>query len=453
MGLSLVPITGVSAYDSVLAARLRGRILLQVQQHGEAWYVNPVDSRRYYLKDGSVAFELMRSSGLGITDADLSKISVVADAAAMNASSSACAANPFANRQKGRILLQVQQHGEAWYVDPTKCRAMYLKDGVVAYHAMRLLGLGINASDLNKIEEGRLADLGVLDVIPRPNTPTSAPAIQPAKPPCGSADVVCAQNDHALDALVVIDTSTYLQDNHRWGGFGYLSDDDVLKVMSGVQLSLSQRASVKLKLQKIIRVSFGTEITADEGYLNMVNWASAYLRTSDPPEAFIVFSKMGSGWSMGGGSQWVPAPADTAYCNEFGFWMPNSEAQRHATIALVDWDHLVGACGYNFMVFPGNERVSDKPTKGECRNNPADVCEFSPERQIYACHSINASNMSKTDPSVWRENTIIHELLHAVDIEGLGNKAHIGGSFTSYDINPKYLEEFASRLKGCPARY
>ncbi|MEK7583797.1 MAG: amidohydrolase family protein [Patescibacteria group bacterium] len=54
----------------------------------------------------------------------------------------------------GEILLQTQQHGEAWYVDPVKCRAIYMKDGAVAYEAMRFLGLGILNRDIEKIEDG-----------------------------------------------------------------------------------------------------------------------------------------------------------------------------------------------------------------------------------------------------------------------------------------------------------
>ena len=57
-----------------IAERLKGRILLQVQEHGEAWYVNPVDGKRYYLKDGESAYQIMKKLGLGITNEDINKI-------------------------------------------------------------------------------------------------------------------------------------------------------------------------------------------------------------------------------------------------------------------------------------------------------------------------------------------------------------------------------------------
>jgi len=156
--LAIVILAGfIPAYQSQaeeLASKLKGRILLQVESHGEAWYVRPKDLKRYYMKDGAAAYSIMRFFSLGIADVDLAKIPQVSNTDEMKAASSACASNSLANRLRGEILLQVQQHGEAWYVDPVKCRAIYMKDGAVAYEVMRFLGLGILTGDLEKIQDG-----------------------------------------------------------------------------------------------------------------------------------------------------------------------------------------------------------------------------------------------------------------------------------------------------------
>ncbi len=144
---------------AAISDTVRGMILLQVESNGEAWYVYPADNNRYYMKDGQVAYQMMRNFGLGITDTDLAKIPTVADTAAMKNSSSVCAANALANKLKGKILLQVQQHGEAWYIYPQTCRRIYLKDGAAAYEIMRFLGLGI--TNLN---------LALVPVVPVPST-------------------------------------------------------------------------------------------------------------------------------------------------------------------------------------------------------------------------------------------------------------------------------------------
>lgn len=168
--------------------RTSGYILLQVQEVGEAWYVNPSDHLRYYMKDGAVAYEMMRSFGLGITNADLKNIPQVNSVEEMKAATSICETNKFASNVHGKILLQVQEHGEAWYVYPMKCYRIYMKDGEAAYQIMRYLGLGITNGDLQQI------DFGAIKVAEQPKAvesvepvvvekivevPVSAPVTQP----------------------------------------------------------------------------------------------------------------------------------------------------------------------------------------------------------------------------------------------------------------------------------
>jgi len=119
----------------ILAKRLAGRILLQVESRGEAWYVSPEDYHRYYLRDGNAAYELMRKMGRGITNKNLERLRREAD---------------FARRFKGYIFLQVESHGEAWYLDDD-LNLHYLRDGNAAYELMTSLGLGITNKDLELI--------------------------------------------------------------------------------------------------------------------------------------------------------------------------------------------------------------------------------------------------------------------------------------------------------------
>jgi hypothetical protein len=99
---------------------------------------------------------MMRSFSLGITDADLEDIMVAGNTTDMLDVESICDGSPLANQLKGKILLQVEQHGEAWYVHPDKCYRIYLKDGEAAYDIMRFLSLGITNSDLEKMPFGSL---------------------------------------------------------------------------------------------------------------------------------------------------------------------------------------------------------------------------------------------------------------------------------------------------------
>lgn len=127
--------------------RLSGYIMLAVDNHGEAWYIDPISRYRYYLKDGPTAYEFLRSFGLGITDADLAKIPTEDDTTG---------GGNLAEQLSGRILLQVEQHGEAWYINPSDLKRYYLKDGNEAYRIMRELSLGTLMSSISGITAGSI---------------------------------------------------------------------------------------------------------------------------------------------------------------------------------------------------------------------------------------------------------------------------------------------------------
>ncbi len=117
-----------------LADHLKGRILLQVEARGEAWYVNPVDGLRYYLGRPADALNIMRQLGLGVANADFDAWQGKAP-----------------THLAGRIILKVQDHGKAYYVYPTDLSLYYLGRPADALNVMRRLGLGITNADLYKI--------------------------------------------------------------------------------------------------------------------------------------------------------------------------------------------------------------------------------------------------------------------------------------------------------------
>ena len=188
-----------SFLDSNLIKRLKGRILLQIEEHGEAWYV--IDSQKFYLKNGVAAYQALRKFGLGITDADLAKIPVGIEPRFLDTDSDDDGLadkleeglktdplksdtdgdgltdgyeimnnlNPLgsgklvisktvADKLLGRILLQVESRGEAWYINPSDGKRYYMKDGNAAYQIMRFLSLGIKNIDLRKIPVGILSE-------------------------------------------------------------------------------------------------------------------------------------------------------------------------------------------------------------------------------------------------------------------------------------------------------
>src|SRR5688572_3929814 len=74
--LTLGVIAGASRVLAATGNELSGRILLQVEQHGEAWYVEPTSGKRWFLNRPADAFKILRERGIGISNADIMKIRV-----------------------------------------------------------------------------------------------------------------------------------------------------------------------------------------------------------------------------------------------------------------------------------------------------------------------------------------------------------------------------------------
>lgn len=125
-----------------LDEKLKGKILLQVELNGEAWYVNPDNLSRYYLGRPADAFNVMRELGLGISNNAFDSFNNIAP-----------------ERLSGKILIKVEDNGEAYYVNPCDLQMHYLGRPADAFQIMRELGLGITNDNLKKIEIGRLANL------------------------------------------------------------------------------------------------------------------------------------------------------------------------------------------------------------------------------------------------------------------------------------------------------
>ena len=128
--------------DNALENRVAGKILLQVQANGEAWWVDPVTKSRVFLGRPDDAFKVMRENGLGITNANLNQIAKSDDNRA---------SGNLAKNLSGRILLQVEDNGEAWFVNPATLKRHSLGRPAEAFNVMRGLGLGITDDNLNKV--------------------------------------------------------------------------------------------------------------------------------------------------------------------------------------------------------------------------------------------------------------------------------------------------------------
>jgi hypothetical protein len=200
---NVVPGLSGKANDTVLAVNkiknkrkmssVGGKIILKVQSKGEAYYINPADSNMYYLGRPDDAFRVMRSQGSGIRNADLSKIAIgTMQAVGMDADSDGLTDNfetaigtdphkadsdndgyndrqeienkynpvgsgkskldsAFGKKYAGRIFIQTEGRGEAWYINPADNKRYYLGRPADAFNTMRTLGVGISNTDFSQL--------------------------------------------------------------------------------------------------------------------------------------------------------------------------------------------------------------------------------------------------------------------------------------------------------------
>lgn len=195
----LIPIVKKARAENVNAARFSGKIFLQVESKGEAWYVLPNDQKRYFLGRPSDAFEMMKKFGLGITSENLKKIPIGLSKypekdsdndGLPDSTETAIGTDPeksdsdndgyddkteiqtnynpagagkividanLSNRLSGKILLQVESRGEAWYINPLDKKRYLLGSPTQAFNIIRMLGIGIKNTDLLKIDVGILS--------------------------------------------------------------------------------------------------------------------------------------------------------------------------------------------------------------------------------------------------------------------------------------------------------
>ena len=105
-------------------------------QAGLLWYVDAVSGRVACLVGDTGVRSLLQQTALGITNANLEQIPVAGSAPAGSP-------GPLAERLDGRILLQVESVGEAWYVHAGM--RTYLPPTAAALEFLRPLALVVPA--------------------------------------------------------------------------------------------------------------------------------------------------------------------------------------------------------------------------------------------------------------------------------------------------------------------
>lgn len=126
-----------------VAAEMAGRIVIQVEKNGEAWYVDPDERQRYFLNGPQAAFDEMADQAIGISESDYNTWN--ADVAPANLS--------------GDFVIRAQANGQVYYVNPGTRTLTHVNGPSGAANLMSNVGVGITNTDIARIPvaEGSLA--------------------------------------------------------------------------------------------------------------------------------------------------------------------------------------------------------------------------------------------------------------------------------------------------------
>jgi len=128
--------------DNELAQKLAGKILIQVENDGEAWYVYPVDLKRYYLGRPKNVLELKSLLGIALDSEELINYLYFDKI--------------FPSNLAGKMVYDTANPGSAYYVDPETRLGHELKEPNSAWRILKEKGLGVSNENIRKIVVGEL---------------------------------------------------------------------------------------------------------------------------------------------------------------------------------------------------------------------------------------------------------------------------------------------------------
>lgn len=173
---------------------MSGNIVMRIQNHGEAYYLNPIDKKIYHLGVPKYFLANLRDHGVNVSNKDLAKIPMgilnpngqtdndhdgIADNIEKIIGTSPKSFNSdgdkysdkyeimhnynpmgtgklsvdtkFSAKQKGKILIQNQKGGLVWYVNPTDGKRYLISNDEDVFTLVTQVGRGISENLFEKL--------------------------------------------------------------------------------------------------------------------------------------------------------------------------------------------------------------------------------------------------------------------------------------------------------------
>lgn len=129
-----------------LSSDLAGRILLQVEDQGQAYYLNPVNLKKYYLGSPDEAWAIFREFSFSLDSEILNNY----------------LKDGFPSEISGRIVFNAQENYEIYYINPSDLKAYSLNTPRDTFDVMSNLSIGISNDNLRTIETDNQVVGGVI---------------------------------------------------------------------------------------------------------------------------------------------------------------------------------------------------------------------------------------------------------------------------------------------------
>lgn len=186
-------ISSLNVKNNNLFNKLKGRVIIRVEKNGEAYYIDPQTKKLMLLGKPEQMLPVLRKTGIGINNFNLEKISFGANQITgqdtdgdglSDIFETAIGTNPqskdtdndsfsdkeeitydyspliknkkintdrnFAKSQAGRIFIQVENKGQAWYISPIDYKRYYLgSNPSQIFSFIKKIGQGISEKDFN----------------------------------------------------------------------------------------------------------------------------------------------------------------------------------------------------------------------------------------------------------------------------------------------------------------
>ena len=150
VAIVILPSISFAKTDTTLT-KYYGKVLVETDNKSKIWYVDPLKKEKYPLNSESDAVDVMKKVGVGISNKDINRIKLP------TSKYSNWRDYTFAKNLSGRIFVQVQDKGQAWYIDPINFRKYYLGSGKNALNILKSLSIKAKSSEINKIKTGTIS--------------------------------------------------------------------------------------------------------------------------------------------------------------------------------------------------------------------------------------------------------------------------------------------------------